>query len=42
MRRVVRALALGDDPGDLASLDDPAALDAVRRAVVANRESSRS
>jgi acetyl-CoA synthetase len=42
MRRVVRALALGEDPGDLASLDDPAALDAVRRAVVAYRQSSRS
>jgi hypothetical protein len=30
------------DPGDLASLDDATALDAVRRALDADRESSRS
>jgi acetyl-CoA synthetase len=40
MRRVVRALALDEDPGDLASLDDAAALDAVRHALAAERESS--
>jgi acetyl-CoA synthetase len=33
MRRLVRAAALGSELGDLASLDDPAALDAVRRAI---------
>ena len=32
VRRAVRALALGEDPGDLSSLEDPAALDAVRNA----------
>jgi acetyl-CoA synthetase len=42
MRRVVRALALDDDPGDLASLDAPAALDAVRRAVAADGQRSES
>jgi len=33
MRRVVRAAYLGEDPGDLSSLEDPAALDAIRNAV---------
>jgi acetyl-CoA synthetase len=42
MRRVVRALALDDEPGDLASLDDPASLDAVRRAVAADGQRSES
>jgi acetyl-CoA synthetase len=42
MRRVVRALALDEDPGDLASLDDAAALDSVRRALGVDRESSGS
>jgi acetyl-CoA synthetase len=32
LRRTVRALALGEDPGDLSSLENPAALDAVRQA----------
>jgi acetyl-CoA synthetase len=32
VRRVVRAAATGGDPGDLSSLEDPAALDAVREA----------
>lgn len=32
LRRTVRALALGEDPGDLSSLENPAALDAVRHA----------
>ena len=32
VRRVVRAVATGTDPGDLSSLEDPAALDAVREA----------
>ena len=30
MRRLVRATFLGDDPGDLSSLENPSALDAVR------------
>lgn len=33
LRRVVRALATDEDPGDLSSLDDAAALDAVRTAL---------
>jgi acetyl-CoA synthetase len=32
MRRVVRAAWLGLDPGDLSALDDPATIDAIRRA----------
>ena len=32
MRRVVRAAWLGLDPGDLSALDDPATLEAIRRA----------
>jgi acetyl-CoA synthetase len=32
VRRVVRAVATGTDPGDLSSLEDPSALDAVREA----------
>jgi acetyl-CoA synthetase len=32
VRRVVRAVAIGADPGDLSSLEDPAALDAIREA----------
>ncbi|HVL32545.1 MAG TPA: AMP-binding protein, partial [Actinomycetota bacterium] len=32
LRRTVRALALGEDTGDLTSLENPAALDAVRNA----------
>jgi acetyl-CoA synthetase len=32
VRRVVRAVATGTDPGDLSSLEDPGALDAVREA----------
>jgi acetyl-CoA synthetase len=30
LRRAVRATVLGDDPGDLSTLEDPSALDAVR------------
>jgi acetyl-CoA synthetase len=33
MHRVIRAAYLGDDPGDLSSLEDPAAVDAIRQAV---------
>jgi acetyl-CoA synthetase len=33
VRRVVRAAATGDDAGDLSSLEDPAALDDLRRAL---------
>jgi acetyl-CoA synthetase len=32
MRRVVRATFLGKDPGDLSSLENPAAVDAIRAA----------
>jgi acetyl-CoA synthetase len=32
LRRAIRATALGTDPGDLSSLEDPAAVDAVRDA----------
>jgi len=32
VRRVVRAVATGSDPGDLSSLEDPGTLDAVREA----------
>ena len=30
MRRTLRAAALGEDPGDLSSLENPAALDRIR------------
>lgn len=33
MRRVIRAIYLGQDPGDLSSLEDPAAIEAIRQAV---------
>jgi acetyl-CoA synthetase len=33
VRRAIRAAASGEDPGDLSSLENPAALDAIRRAV---------
>ena len=33
MRRVIRAAWLGQDPGDLSALDDPAAVDAIRAEV---------
>jgi acetyl-CoA synthetase len=33
VRRAVRAVALGEDPGDVSTLEDPAALDAIRVAV---------
>jgi acetyl-CoA synthetase len=33
VRRAIRAAALGEDPGDLSSLEDPAAVDAVRSAI---------
>jgi acetyl-CoA synthetase len=32
MRRAVRAVAMGADPGDLSALEDPSVLDAIRRA----------
>ncbi|MFP5225873.1 MAG: AMP-binding protein, partial [Actinomycetota bacterium] len=32
VRRAVRAIALGEDPGDVSSLEDPSSLDAVRAA----------
>jgi len=33
MRRVIRAAYLGQDPGDVSSLEDPAAVEAIRQAV---------
>jgi acetyl-CoA synthetase len=33
LRRAVRATVLGDDPGDLSTLEDPGAIDAVRASV---------
>ena len=33
LRRAVRAAALGEDPGDLSSLENPAALEEIKRAV---------
>jgi acetyl-CoA synthetase len=33
VRRALRAAAVGDDPGDLSSLENPAALDAIRASV---------
>ena len=33
LRRALRALAAGEDPGDLSSAENPEALDAVRHAV---------
>ena len=33
VRRAIRAAVSGEDPGDLSSLENPAALDAIRRAV---------
>jgi acetyl-CoA synthetase len=32
LRRAIRATALGVDPGDLSSLEDPASIDAIRSA----------
>jgi acetyl-CoA synthetase len=32
MRRTIRAVALGQSPGDLSGLEDPAALDAIASA----------
>ena len=37
VRRAVRALALDTDPGDLSTLEDPAALDDIREALAAPR-----
>jgi acetyl-CoA synthetase len=33
VRRAIRAAALGEDPGDVSSLEDPAVLDAIRAAL---------
>ena len=33
VRRAIRAVALGEDPGDLSSLEDPSPLDAIRLAI---------
>jgi acetyl-CoA synthetase len=35
VRRAIRAAALGEDPGDLSSLEDPSAVDAIRAAIAA-------
>jgi acetyl-CoA synthetase len=32
MRRVVRAAHLGEEPGDISSLENPAAIEAIRKA----------
>ena len=37
VRRVIRAIALAEDPGDLTSLDDPGSLDGIRRALESSR-----
>jgi acetyl-CoA synthetase len=37
VRRAIRAAALGEDPGDLSSLEDPDSLDAIRLAVTQTR-----
>ena len=37
LRRSIQALAEGRDPGDLTTLEDPAALDQIRAAVAASR-----
>jgi acetyl-CoA synthetase len=33
MRRVIRAVYLGKDPGDISSLENPAAVEEIRRAM---------
>jgi hypothetical protein len=33
VRRAIRATVLDEDPGDVSTLEDPAALDAIRAAV---------
>jgi acetyl-CoA synthetase len=33
VRRAIRALAIGEDPGDVSSLEDPGALDGIRTAL---------
>ncbi|MFI5123628.1 MAG: AMP-dependent synthetase, partial [Vicinamibacteria bacterium] len=33
VRRAIRATALGEDPGDLSTLEDPETIDAIRAAV---------
>jgi acetyl-CoA synthetase len=42
VRRAVRALALGEDAGDVSSLENPDSLDAIRRAVGPIRRAGRS
>jgi acetyl-CoA synthetase len=38
VRRVIRATALGEEPGDLSSLEDPGSLDGIRRALGAGTD----
>jgi acetyl-CoA synthetase len=33
VRRAIRATALGQDPGDISSLEDPGSLEGIRRAL---------
>jgi acetyl-CoA synthetase len=40
VRRAVRAVALGDDPGDVSSLENPSSLDAIRSSLAATRRSA--
>ena len=35
IRRAVRAVAIGEDPGDLSSAENPESLDAIRAAIAA-------
>jgi acetyl-CoA synthetase len=37
VRRAIRAAALGDDPGDLSSIENPESLEAVRAAAAEDR-----
>ena len=41
VRRAIRAVALGEDPGDLSSIEEPASLDAIRAALAGQAPSSR-
>jgi acetyl-CoA synthetase len=37
VRRAIRAAALGEDPGDLSSLENPDSLEAIRRSLASER-----
>ena len=42
LRRAIRAVAVGTDPGDLSSAENPEALELIREAVVASQRGARS